>query len=74
VIGTLTRRDEDQRVRQLVSPPKGQQLARLPDEVAAQWQRVDEDSTRWLGELVATRGWPGATLAGEEGAQAAWLR
>jgi hypothetical protein len=69
----LTRRDEDQRVRQLVSPPKGQHMARLPDEVAAEWQRVDADNTGWLGDLLARRGWPGKTLVGEEGAQAAWL-
>jgi hypothetical protein len=69
----LARRDEDQRVRQLVSPPKGPHVPRLPDEAAAEWQRVDADNTRWLGELLARRGWPGVTLVGEEGAQAAWL-
>ena len=69
----LRRRDQDQRVRRLVSPPKGQHMARLPDEVAAEWQRVDEDNTRWLGDLLTTRGWPGRTMAGEDGAQAAWL-
>ncbi|HEV2376663.1 MAG TPA: DUF6624 domain-containing protein [Streptosporangiaceae bacterium] len=69
----LARRDEDQRIRTLVSPPAGQYLVRLPDEVALQWQRVDDDNTRWLAELVRARGWPGRTLAGEEGAAAAWL-
>jgi len=69
----LARRDEDQRVRQLASPPKGQRLARLPGEVAAPWQRVDQENTRWLGELVAARGWPGRTLVGKKGAHAAWL-
>jgi hypothetical protein len=69
----LSRRDEDQRVRQMLSPPKGRSMARLPDEVAAEWQRVDADNTRWLGNLVTTRGWPGRTLVGEEAAQAAWL-
>jgi hypothetical protein len=69
----LARRDEDQRIRTLVSPPRGQQTVRLPDEVAAHWQRVDEDNTRWLSELVEARGWPGRTLAGEDGAGAAWL-
>jgi hypothetical protein len=33
----LHRRDEDQRIRTLVSPPKGQYTARLPDAVAAEW-------------------------------------
>jgi hypothetical protein len=69
----LARRDEDQRIRALLSPPRGQHMVRLPDEVAAQWQRIDEDNTRWLGELVDARGWPGRALAGEDGAAAAWL-
>jgi hypothetical protein len=69
----LSRSAEDQRVRQLVSPPQGQHMARLPDDVAAEWQRVDEDNTRWLGDLLATQGWPGQTLVGKEGARAAWL-
>lgn len=69
----LRRRDEDQRVRHLVSPPKGQHVILLSDEVAEEWQRVDEDNTRWLADLLAARGWPGRTLAGEDGAHAAWL-
>jgi hypothetical protein len=69
----LIRRDEDQRVRHLVAIPKGRYVVRLPDKVAADWQRVDEGNTRWLGELLITRGWPGRTLVGEEGALAAFL-
>ena len=69
----LTRRDEDQRVRQQLSGFAHQPEARLPDDLAAEWERVDEGNTRWLGELLATRGWPGRTLVGDEGAQAAWL-
>lgn len=69
----LARRAEDQRIRMLVSPPKGEYTARLPDEVAAEWQRIDEGNTRWLAEVLSARGWPGWTLAGEDGAGAAWL-
>jgi hypothetical protein len=69
----LARAEEDQRVRRLASPPKGQYEFRLPDDVAEEWQRVDHDNTRWLADLVATRGWPGRTLAGPDGAKAAWL-
>ena len=69
----LARRDEDQRIRSLVSPPRGQHTVRLRDEIAAQWQCIDEDNTRWLGEVLSARGWPGRTLAGEDGAAAAWL-
>jgi hypothetical protein len=61
------------RVSQLVSPPMGQHMDRLPDEVAAQWQRVDEDNTQWLGEIVTRRGWRGRTLVDKKGVQAAWL-
>jgi hypothetical protein len=69
----LARRDEDQRIRTLVSPPQGQHAVRLPDEVAAEWLRIDEDNTRWLAEILSARGWLGRTLAGEDGAAAAWL-
>jgi len=69
----LRRRDEDQRVRHLVRLPRGRHAVLLPDEVAAEWQRVDDDNTRWLSDLLTTRGWPGRTLAGKDGAQAAFL-
>lgn len=69
----LARAEQDQRVRRLATPPKGQYEFRLPDDVAEEWHRVDTDNTRWLADLVATRGWPGRTLAGPDGAEAAWL-
>jgi hypothetical protein len=69
----LTRRDEDQRVRRQLSGFVRQPEARVPADLAEEWERVDEANTRWLGELLATRGWPGQTLVGPEGAQAAWL-
>jgi hypothetical protein len=69
----LARRDEDQRVRRLVSGFVGDPEARVPDDLAAEWERVDSANTGWLGELLATRGWPGRTLVGDEGALAAWL-
>jgi len=69
----LARAEEDQRVRRRAAPPKGQYEIRLPDEVAEEWERVHAENTRWLAELVAARGWPGRTVAGEDGAGAAWL-
>jgi hypothetical protein len=42
----LTRRDEDQRMRHLVVAPKGQHIVRLPDQIAAEWQRVEQAGTR----------------------------
>jgi len=69
----LARRAEDQRIRTLVTPPKGEHSIRLPDDVAAEWHRIDSDNTRWLAETLTARGWPGRALAGEDGAGAAWL-
>ena len=69
----LARRDEDQRIRNLVSSQPGGYMVRLPDELAAEWQRIDEENTRWLAEVLSARGWPGRTLVGEDGAGAAWL-
>jgi hypothetical protein len=69
----LARRDEDQRVRIMVPMPRGQHTTVLSDDQAAEWERVDQDNTRWLSAVVAARGWPGRTLAGDDGALAAWL-
>jgi hypothetical protein len=69
----LARREEDQRIRHLASARADPDTGRLPDDLAGQWRRVDDDNTRWLAALLASRGWPGRTLVGEEAAQAAWL-
>jgi hypothetical protein len=69
----LARRQEDQRIRQLAAARADPDTGRLPDDLGEQWQRIDEDNTRWLADLLASRGWPGRTLVGEEAAQAAWL-
>jgi hypothetical protein len=66
----LTRRDEDQRVRQ-IQWPHGQHRE-IPDEIR-EMMRVDQANTAWLTELIARRGWPGRTLVGKDGAHAAWL-
>jgi hypothetical protein len=69
----LARRDDDQRIRAPMPLPTGHYTGRLLDEVAAQWQRIDEDNTRWLADVVRARGWPGRRVTGEDGAAAAWL-
>jgi hypothetical protein len=69
----LARRDEDQRIRTMVPMPRGQHMAVLSDAQAAESERVDQDNTRWLADVVAARGWPGRTLVGDDGALAAWL-
>lgn len=69
----LDRREEDQRIRHLAAARSDPDTGRLPDDLAGQWQHIDADNTRWLADLLAGRGWPGRTLVGEQGAQAAWL-
>jgi hypothetical protein len=69
----LARRDEDQRVRHLVAPPRGGRPVPVPRDIAEDWQAVDGANTAWLAGVVAERGWPGHTLAGPDGAEAAWL-
>lgn len=69
----LARRDEDQRVRHRLPRPPRRGPVRVPDDVAEQWRRVDEDNTLWLTDVVARRGWPGRSMVGDDGAQAAWL-
>jgi hypothetical protein len=69
----LARAEEDQRVRNQAPMPKGQYVMRLSPEAAEEWRRVDTGNTRWLAGVLATRGWPGRTMAGEDGAAAAWL-
>ena len=55
----LARREADQRIRNLVSAQPGRYMVRLPEELATEWQRIDEENTRWLAEvlipLVGTR-------------------
>ncbi|MFF3258066.1 DUF6624 domain-containing protein [Streptomyces sp. NPDC002932] len=35
--------------------------------------RIDADNTAWLKQAIATHGWPGITLVGEQGADESWL-
>jgi hypothetical protein len=66
----LARCEEDQRVRRKAGGPgSGPPAADL----LAEWDRIDHANTRWLAELTGHVGWPGRTLAGEDGAHAAWL-
>ena len=69
----LARRDEDQRIRHLTSERAEPETGRLPDELSTEWQVIDSGNTRWLGDLLVSRGWPGRTLVGEEAARAAFL-
>lgn len=62
----LGRAERDQRARRALGDPP----------ISAQWQAVfdvDADNTRWLAQVIAIHGWPGARLVGPDGAHAAWL-
>jgi hypothetical protein len=69
----LARRDEDQRIRHAAMQAADKTTGRLPDDLGAEWRRVDTANTEWLNDLVDTSGWPGRSLVGKDGAKAAWL-
>lgn len=69
----LARRAEDQRIRHAAMEASDPETGRLPDDLGAEWHRIDTANTQWLNDLVDARGWPGRSLVGEDGAQAAWL-
>ena len=43
------------------------------EKIAARMKEVDDDNTKWLEQLVDSRGWPSKSSAGQDGANAAWL-
>ena len=63
----LARADRDQTARKSLPPAQRDQ----------QWEQViapvDRDNTARMRQIVAEYGWPGYTLAGADGAHAAWL-
>src|SRR5437879_4451290 len=46
---------------------------RVDPKVYAELQAAIHDNTDWLREVVHQYGWPGRSLVGEDGADAAWL-
>lgn len=63
----LARSEEDQRVRRAAGE------RRLTQDELQEMRRIDQANTTWLTELTDRVGWPGRTLVGEDGADAAWL-
>jgi uncharacterized protein DUF6624 len=62
----LQRAEQDQRARRALGNP--------PTDV--QWRAVaeiDAENSHWLGQIIAAHGWPGTSMAGPDGAHAAWL-
>jgi len=65
--------DENLRA-ELLGRREADQSQRLtPDGDLDEMQRVDRANSTWLSALVSERGWPGQTLVGVDGAQAAFL-
>lgn len=68
----LTRVEEDQSVRLALMRKLQQGLT--PDSLdMARMSVIDTANTAWLRRVVAERGWPGKTLVGADGANAAFL-
>ena len=60
-------RDQEMRIKQHKS---GEPLSA---EDKARWAEVDTANTRRMQEIIAEHGWPGKSLAGEDGSSIAWL-
>jgi hypothetical protein len=43
------------------------------EKLTGRMKAVDEENTKWLKGLIEKQGWPTSTLAGKDGANAAWL-
>lgn len=41
--------------------------------IAQRVKKVDEENTKWLQEVIQTKGWPTVSGVGKDGAHAAWL-
>lgn len=69
----LLRRDStDQAVREQIAVVL--RAGKQPDSaLVARQNGVDAENTKWLAAIVARRGWPGRSLVGVDGANAAWV-
>ncbi len=67
----LARCEDDQRIRKVAERSAPGPRIPSPD-LLAELRRIDESNTLWLAELTERVGWPGRTLVGEDGADAAW--
>lgn len=45
----------------------------LPKALMDEWTRIDHANTEWMKTVIARHGWPGKSLVGADGANAAWL-
>ncbi len=60
---------EDQAVRTGIPPPGDD---RTSEELFAQWLVVDAANAERMSEILDAHGWPGWSLVGREGSEAAW--
>jgi hypothetical protein len=65
--------DPDARQRLDCHPPLGQDVSEQELTAAEHARAVDATNTAHIKAIVQAHGWPGRTLVGDDGAQAAWL-
>jgi hypothetical protein len=72
-----TRRDQELRRRLPAAPaatdPAAADPAATDPELLDELAALERENGAWLAHLVDTRGWPGRSLVGADGAMAAWL-
>jgi hypothetical protein len=64
----LRRRDADQAPRRKMRPGTP-----VDQDLVGQMEATQRDNVEWLKQVIADRGWPGRSLVGPDGADAAWL-
>ncbi|MCI0490764.1 MAG: hypothetical protein L0229_29570 [Blastocatellia bacterium] len=62
--------DQDIRIEALKAAPNG---GAIPQGLADRWLKIDKENTERMKQIVKEYGWPGKSMVGEDGAQAAWL-
>ena len=73
--GVMNLREELLRRREREQAPMRQMRVGQPvdPDLTAQLDATTRDNTAWLGGVIQEWGWPGRSLVGDDGADAAWL-
>ena len=72
----LARRETDQAIRDTlirIIQRGGGRITQPDSAVELRMRAIDSANTTWLKQIVAEHGWPGRSLVGQEGADAAYL-
>jgi hypothetical protein len=69
ISGWMNQEGDDDKGDSVPETERQAEFARIAEELS----RIDTENTEWLRKVVDTHGWPGASMVGKDGANAAWL-